>query len=241
MATDSRVVRLPSRAEPVEEVEGLELPAQPVDPDDAQPGRLVEAPAEGGQRLFGRRLGDEFRDEGRRPPRAGPRSARPSRRARSGRPPGPWCARSIPARARARLLTQLEWPSAQRMKAGRSGTTSSRSFLCGMLPGKAGYIQPRPWIQPAWGSASTKARIRPWISSTVLAPARSMLARFAEPLTKWTWLSSKPGRTSRPPASMTFVVLRPCGARTSFADPTARMRPSLTATASAQGSAAFTV
>ncbi len=67
-----------------------------------------------------------------------------------------------------------------------------------------------------------------------------MSARFKEPLTKWTWLSAIPGRTSRPPASMTFVAL-PLRREMSFVDPTARMRPSRMATASAQGVAALTV
>ena len=157
---------------------------------------------------------------------------------RSITPPGTSAvAAVIPARRSAALFSQMECRSLLSRATGTSGATASSSARCGRTPSvHVLACQPAPRIQADGRSAWAAARART-ISATASAEAAAVtsisVARSASSM-KWTWLSVKPGSSSRPVRSITSVRGPRSSAR-SAAVPTARKRSPRTATASAQG------
>jgi hypothetical protein len=60
----------------------------------------------------------------------------------------------IPAISRARLFTQMVWPSRFGRNTMRSGTTASRRSLVGVPPGNTSMDQPPPRIHSRSGCSS---------------------------------------------------------------------------------------
>ena len=124
----------------------------------------------------------------------------------------------MPASARAFELAQLEWPSAELRKAGRSDTIASRVSFFGFASGNAGRAQPPPMSQGFLSVAAqvrTFARIASWVTSSLM----SHWPRAKPPLTGWMWLSWKAGSPRRPPSGTTRVF-GPTSARAPASVPT---------------------
>ncbi len=113
--------------------------------------------------------------------------------------------------------------------------------LLGLPPGPNTDIdQPPPVIHSTSGFAAAYSPIAaryPARSSMLLRSQRE--ASMPAPI-GWTWLSWKAGNIMRPPRS-TSVVFAPTIPSAAAAEPTKLMRPSVTATASAQLRDASTV
>ena len=113
----------------------------------------------------------------------------------------------IPDRFKARLLTQMEWPSTRRMTTGLSGETLSRSSFVGQLPpANRVWSYSLPETSAPGGSSLILAATISWTLAIVLTPRKLREIRDRPPEEKWVWASISPGMTSLPWTSRTFVA-----------------------------------
>ncbi len=156
-------------------------------------------------------------------------------------PGGTGVARVTPASFRAALLARIMWPSRRLTQTGLSGVTASIQSRRGSSTGSNCWWSQSPFrIQRPGPSSRALAAMRAAKSSRLFASRRAMLFRAKPPARKWVWLSMKPGRTSAPPRSTSFVP-SPTSLRTSAVVPAAKIFSPRTATASAHGRAASPV
>ncbi len=141
---------------------------------------------------------------------------------------------SMPAAASAAGVARAVWKSKNVSTAGAPPTASANSSPLASRPSNTLYASEWPVIQEPSPQRRRSAASRWRTSSMLAAPARSAPWVSTAPRNGCEWLSTRPGTTASPPASISSVAV-PHSSRTSASSPTPTIKPSRTATARASG------